>query len=106
MRTKNVIKTGAALLAIWLSTGLAELNGQDRFPIVPYPQELNAGKRFYTPSGDELSLRISGMEGENLDVIKGFAGDDAELAKYYPEDKDFLLEFEPRVVHYEVVGQS
>jgi len=43
---------------------------------------------------------------ENLDVIKGFAGDDAELAKYYPEDKDFLLEFEPTVVHYEIVGQS
>jgi len=43
---------------------------------------------------------------ESLDVIKGFAGDDAGLAKYYPEDKDFLLEFEPRVVHYEVVGQS
>ncbi len=43
---------------------------------------------------------------ESLDVIEGFAGDDAELAKYYPEDKDFLLEFEPHVVHYEVVGQS
>jgi len=43
---------------------------------------------------------------ESLDVIKGFSGDDAGLAKYYPEDKDFLLEFEPRVVHYEVVGQS
>ena len=43
---------------------------------------------------------------ENMDVIKGFAGDDAELAKYYPEDKGFLLEFEPRVEHYEVAGQS
>jgi hypothetical protein len=43
---------------------------------------------------------------ENLDVIKDFAGDDAELAKYYPEDKGFLLEFEPGVVHYEIVGQS
>ena len=43
---------------------------------------------------------------ENLLVIKEFAGDDVELAKYYPEDKDFLLEFEPTVVHYEVVGQS
>ncbi len=40
------------------------------------------------------------------DVIKGFAGDDPEVAKYYPEDKDFLLEFEPTVVHYEVVGHS
>ena len=43
---------------------------------------------------------------ENLHVIEEFAGDDVELAKYYPEDKDFLLEFEPTVVHYEVVGRS
>lgn len=43
---------------------------------------------------------------ENMEAIKAFAGADAELAKYYPEDKDFLIEFEPRVVHYEVAGQS
>jgi heme-degrading monooxygenase HmoA len=43
---------------------------------------------------------------ENLEAIKGFAGEDVELAKYYPEDQDFLLEFEPRAVHYEIVGQS
>jgi heme-degrading monooxygenase HmoA len=43
---------------------------------------------------------------KNLEVIKTFAGDDVEAAKYYPEDNDFLLEFEPKVVHYEVVGQS
>ncbi len=43
---------------------------------------------------------------ENMDVIRGFAGDDIEVAKYYPEDKDFLLEFEPTVVHYEVVGNA
>jgi heme-degrading monooxygenase HmoA len=43
---------------------------------------------------------------ENLESIKAFAGDDVEIAKYYPEDKDFLLEFEPHVVHYEVVGRS
>ena len=43
---------------------------------------------------------------KNLDSIKAFAGEDVERAKYYPEDKDFLLEFEPTVVHYEVVGQS
>jgi heme-degrading monooxygenase HmoA len=43
---------------------------------------------------------------ESLNAIKGFAGDDIERAKYYPEDKDFLLEFEPTVVHYEVVGHS
>lgn len=38
----------------------------------------------------------------SVDVIKQFAGEEYELAKYYPEDKDFLLEFEERVVHHEV----
>jgi hypothetical protein len=39
-------------------------------------------------------------------TIHGFAGDDVEVAKYYPEDRDYLLEFEPTVVHYEVVGSA
>lgn len=43
---------------------------------------------------------------ESLTAIRRFAGDDVEIAKYYPEDRDFLLEFEPKVGHYEVVGQS
>jgi heme-degrading monooxygenase HmoA len=43
---------------------------------------------------------------KDMASIKGFAGEDVERAKYYPEDRDFLLEFEPTVVHYEVVGQS
>lgn len=43
---------------------------------------------------------------ESLAAIKRFAGEDVETAKYYPEDKDYLLEFEPGVLHYEVVGQS
>ena len=43
---------------------------------------------------------------ENLEVIRKFAGEDVERAKYYPEDNNFLLEFEPTVVHYRVVGQS
>ena len=43
---------------------------------------------------------------KDLESIKAFAGEQVETAKYYPEDKDFLLEFEPTVVHYEVVGKS
>ncbi|HLF74596.1 MAG TPA: hypothetical protein VI524_09630 [Anaerolineales bacterium] len=43
---------------------------------------------------------------KDLNAIKAFAGQDAEAAKYYSEDQDFLLEFEPKVAHYEVVGQS
>jgi hypothetical protein len=41
-----------------------------------------------------------------MDSIRAFTGVEAEHAKYYPEDKGFLLEFEPAVVHYEVVGES
>jgi heme-degrading monooxygenase HmoA len=43
---------------------------------------------------------------DSLESIRGFAGENVELAKYYPEDKEYLLEFEPTVVHYEVVGQE
>lgn len=40
---------------------------------------------------------------ESEEMIKAFAGADIEKARYYPEDKDFLLEFEPTVKHYEVL---
>ena len=43
---------------------------------------------------------------KDMDSIKAFAGDDVDKAKYYSEDKDFLLEFEPKVIHYQVVGYS
>ena len=39
-------------------------------------------------------------------AIRAFAGDDLLKAKYYPEDRDFLLEFEPQVRHFQVVGRQ
>lgn len=39
---------------------------------------------------------------ENMEVIKGFAGNDFEKAKYYPEDKNYLIDFPENVAHYEV----
>jgi hypothetical protein len=38
-------------------------------------------------------------------AIRAFAGDAVLKAKYYPEDADFLLEFEPEVQHFEVIKQ-
>ena len=38
---------------------------------------------------------------DNVEVIKNFAGQDFEKAKYYLEDNNFLLEFEEKVQHYE-----
>lgn len=40
---------------------------------------------------------------ENIPAIKRFAGEDYEKAKYYPKDKDYLLEFEEKVTHYTVL---
>lgn len=40
---------------------------------------------------------------DKLETIKKFAGKDYEQAKYYAEDRDFLLEFEPLVTHMEVL---
>ncbi len=40
---------------------------------------------------------------DDIDAIKRFAGEDYEQATYYPEDKNYLLEFEPLVTHYEVL---
>ncbi len=39
---------------------------------------------------------------ESREAIAGFAGSDIEIAKYYPEDRRFLLEFERTVTHWEV----
>ncbi len=39
---------------------------------------------------------------QNLAVIKNFAGNEVEKAKYYPEDQGYLLNFEEKVNHFEV----
>jgi len=42
---------------------------------------------------------------DSYDAIKRFAGPNFEKAVYYPEDKKFLLELEPNVLHYEILTQ-
>jgi heme-degrading monooxygenase HmoA len=41
---------------------------------------------------------------ESEECIRTFAGDEILKAKYYPEDNDYLLEFEPLVQHYAVTS--
>ena len=36
---------------------------------------------------------------ESVEAIRAFAGEDIDKAVYYPEDREFLLEMEPRVRH-------
>lgn len=35
----------------------------------------------------------------DMESIKAFAGQEIEAAKYYDDDKKYLLEFEPNVMH-------
>ena len=40
---------------------------------------------------------------DSVDSIKRFAGEDYQVARYYPEDDDYLLERQQYVTHREVV---
>jgi heme-degrading monooxygenase HmoA len=40
----------------------------------------------------------------SLDDVKGFAGEDVEVAVFYPEDDDYLIDREATVTHHEVVA--
>jgi hypothetical protein len=40
-----------------------------------------------------------------MEKVKAFAGPAPEKARYYPEDEEFLIGFEPSVKHYEVVAE-
>lgn len=55
-------------------------------------------------NGDEAEV-ITLSLWDSYDAIKAFAGDDIAKARYYPEDKRYLLEFEEHVRHFDVVGE-
>lgn len=54
----------------------------------------------------EVTHFMTVTQWESRRAIEAFAGNDIARAKYYPEDAEFLLEFEPEVQHYEVVGSE
>ena|SRR3989337_2933648 len=69
-------------------------------------------KEYRTIKGNLSSKLLRRLEGDichfltvtewdSYESIKKFAGEDHQKAKYYPEDKKYLLEFEEHVVHYE-----
>jgi len=53
------------------------------------------------PDGD-ITHFMTLTHWESTEAVEAFAGVAIERAKYYPEDEDFLLEFEPTVIHYEL----
>lgn len=57
------------------------------------------------PEGDVTHIMVISYW-ESIDAIKQFAGEDISKARYYEEDKKYLLEFEPSVEHYYIVWHS
>lgn len=58
---------------------------------------------FRRREGDRVHFQFLSLW-ESLDAIRGFAGPDVERARYYPEDRAWLLELEPQVTHWEVAS--
>ena len=52
--------------------------------------------------GDRARFRVMSLW-DSMDAIRRFAGEDAEKARYFPEDGRYLLALEPNVEHFEVV---
>jgi len=57
--------------------------------------------------------RLHGAEAEfsvmsfwdSLDDVKAFAGEDVDAARYFPDDERYLLDFPPRLKHFEVARE-
>jgi heme-degrading monooxygenase HmoA len=43
---------------------------------------------------------------ESVDAIKKFAGEDYQKAVILPRDREYLLEVEPNVLHYEILREE
>ena len=81
-----------------------------------YLQETGVRECRKTPGnvGVQVLRRIEGGEAQfrfislwdSLESIRAFAGEDLEKAVYFPKDRQYLLALDPKVRHYEVLGDA
>jgi len=64
----------------------------------------NLGVQILRRDDGEVSHFLTVTQWPSEDAVRAFAGDPVLAAKYYPEDSDFLLEFEPEVQHFVVAA--
>ena len=88
-RTK--LEDADTYLAYIIQTGIAEYTCT--------PGNLSA--KVLRRTEGEFCHFITISEWDSYESIKNFVGEDFENAKYYDEDKKFLVEFEQKVIHYE-----
>ena len=86
--------------------------GHVRFPEGSFPPGLPLRESYISPlqvlrrDVGDVTHFLTVTHWESEEAIRSFAGSDILKAKYYPEDKDFLLEFESEVQHFEVVAKG
>ena len=66
----------------------------------------NLGAYVLERTEEEITHFVTMTFWRDMNAIREFAGDRVDVAKYYPEDAQFLLEYEPHVTHYEVAGHE
>ena len=54
--------------------------------------------------GDEAEFGVISFW-DSLEDVKVFAGEDVHVARYFPDDERYLLEFTPRLKHFEVARE-
>jgi heme-degrading monooxygenase HmoA len=55
--------------------------------------------------GDEAEFGVISLW-DSLEDIQAFAGEDVEVARYFPEDEQFLLALTPKLKHFEVAREN
>jgi heme-degrading monooxygenase HmoA len=63
----------------------------------------NRGAWMLTREIGELTEFITFSLWDSYDAVRAFAGDDYEVARYYPEDDRYLVERDDRCHHWDVV---
>ncbi len=54
--------------------------------------------------GDEAEFGVISFW-DSAEDIEAFAGEDVDVARYFPEDERYLLELPPRLKHFEVARE-
>jgi heme-degrading monooxygenase HmoA len=60
----------------------------------------------YRRDEGEVTHFLTVSHWKDEEALRAFAGDDLLRSRFYPEDTGYLLEFEPEVRHYTVVGRA
>jgi len=93
---------------IWFGRTKAE----DYDAYLAYLEESGVATLKQTPGNQGVVVlrRLDGNEAEfgvisfwnSIEDVKAFAGEDVDATRYFPDDERFLLEFTPRLKHFEV----